>query len=451
MFHKNKKKNFNSSQSNVSNEVINPQIVKRASIAIFALFFTNGVIVNSWYARLPSVRDAMNLSALQLSQILIIAACGSVFGLPLVGYLNEKIGAKIMIVISIFAFAIVMITGLYCMSQNNIILLSLFLFLAQFVVSFCEGAMNIEGGRVEIAAQKNILSTYHGGFSLGTVVSSCLASFVSHMGINIYYHLISIYIVACSSIAIIGHFIMPHRYLRTVFFSKTNKAVTENKISEKKPKELFEDGEKNNINEQETNKKFNPWLEKRTLLIGVTILGSALAEGAANDWLSLSLVESFSQTEAFGALALGIFVAMMTATRIFGSFFVEKYGRVRVLRICTFIGGVGLFVFVFSPWIQLCMVAIVAWGIGSALGFPLGMSASSDDPAKAPMRVAVTSTIAYGAFFIGPAVVGFLAEYLGYRLALSIIILPIIIALIYIPVLKPLPSRMIINDERSDI
>ena len=46
------------------------------------------------------------------------------------------------------------------------------------------------------------------------------------------------------------------------------------------------------------------------------------------------------------------------------------------------------------------------WGLGASLGFPVGMSAAADDPARAAARVSVVSTIGYGAFLAGPPLLG---------------------------------------------
>ena len=51
------------------------------------------------------------------------------------------------------------------------------------------------------------------------------------------------------------------------------------------------------------------------------------------------------------------------------------------------------------------VAGIVLWGFGAALGFPVGMSAAGDDPARAARRVSVVSTIGYGAFLAGPPLV----------------------------------------------
>ena len=62
---------------------------------------------------------------------------------------------------------------------------------------------------------------------------------------------------------------------------------------------------------------------------------------------------------------------------------------------------------------MLVGVGVVVWGLGASLGFPVGMSAGADDPARAAARVSVVSTIGYVAFLAGPPLLGFVADRVG--------------------------------------
>jgi len=61
-------------------------------------------------------------------------------------------------------------------------------------------------------------------------------------------------------------------------------------------------------------------------------------------------------------------------------------------------------------------------GLGASLGFPVGMSAAADDPARAAARVGVVSSIAYTAFLAGPPVIGLLAQHTGILRALFVVL-----------------------------
>jgi cyanate permease len=65
---------------------------------------------------------------------------------------------------------------------------------------------------------------------------------------------------------------------------------------------------------------------------------------------------------------------------------------------------------------------VVAWGLGSALGFPVGMSAAADDPKTAAARVSAVATIGYLAFLVGPPLVGFVGEHVGLLNALLMVL-----------------------------
>jgi cyanate permease len=62
----------------------------------------------------------------------------------------------------------------------------------------------------------------------------------------------------------------------------------------------------------------------------------------------------------------------------------------------------------------------VLWGLGTALGFPVAVSAAADDPQLAAARVSVVATIAYTAFLAGPPLIGFLGDEAGVLHALTV-------------------------------
>ncbi|WP_286218438.1 MFS transporter [Paraoerskovia sediminicola] len=133
------------------------------------------------------------------------------------------------------------------------------------------------------------------------------------------------------------------------------------------------------------------WSEPRTLLIGVVIFAAAFSEGAANDWLSIAVVDGFEQTEAVGGLVFGTFVAAMTVMRLAGTRLIDRFGRVPVLRASGGVAIVGLLLFGFAPSLGLAGLGVVLWGFGAALVVPIGIAAASDDPEQAASRVSVVS------------------------------------------------------------
>src|SRR5699024_7012598 len=116
-----------------------------------------------------------------------------------------------------------------------------------------------------------------------------------------------------------------------------------------------------------------------------------------------------------------------------GTMLLDRFGRVAVLRLCTALAITGLAVFTLVPWLPVAMIGAVLWGMGAALGFPVGMSAASDDPFRAAARLSVVATVGYAAFLVGPGTLGLLADAGGSRPALLAIMVPLVIGLLVIP------------------
>ena len=100
------------------------------------------------------------------------------------------------------------------------------------------------------------------------------------------------------------------------------------------------------------------------------VLAGALAEGAANEWLALLVVEVRDATEATGALAFACFNIAMVAGRLGGGWLITKYGRVRVLQAAGVLGTAGVLMVALVPSVAASLVGGVLWGLGDLGGLP---------------------------------------------------------------------------------
>ena len=122
------------------------------------------------------------------------------------------------------------------------------------------------------------------------------------------------------------------------------------------------------------------WTEPRTLLIGLFVLAMAFTEGTGNDWLGVAMIDGYGAAAALGALTFALFLAAMTLGRWFGPGLLDRYGRVPIVRVFALAALVGLAAGRLRPALPVAMAGAVLWGLGAALGFPVGMSAAADDP-----------------------------------------------------------------------
>jgi MFS family permease len=183
------------------------------------------------------------------------------------------------------------------------------------------------------------------------------------------------------------------------------------------------------------------WLEPRTLAIGVLVLAMALTEGVANDWIGVAVVDGYGAAAWLGSAAFATFVAAMTLGRLSGTVLLDEFGRLRVLWASMAVAAVGVLLVVLGHLAVLVVVGIVLWGLGASLGFPVGMSAASDDPAHAAARVSVVATIGYTAFLGGPPLLGYLGGRFGVLHALLVVSVVLLPSALAVPAARPVRPR----------
>ncbi|WP_196881921.1 MFS transporter [Arthrobacter sp. CAN_A214] len=356
--------------------------------ATYAIFGLNGLVFASWAARIPAASSILGLSSGQIGSLLLVGAVGSVISLPLAGSMSARVGTANTVRLGGAAAAIAagaVASGLWL---ESVPLTGIGLFLFGSGVALWDVAQNIEGADVERRLRRTIMPRFHAAFSGGAFVGAMVGAGLSALEISLPAHLVGVSIVSlCVSLWVPRYF-------------------------------LPEAAHPASAGSGPVPGRLDAWREPRTLLIGLVVLGAALTEGAANDWVAKATVDGLGTSESVGAVMFAVFVAAMTAFRFIGGSFIDRFGRVRVLQVSLGASLVGLVIFVFAPNLPLAALGAILWGTGAALGFPMGMSAAADDPTRAAARVSVVSTIGYTAFLAGPPLLGYLGDVVGIRNAL---------------------------------
>ena len=165
-------------------------------------------------------------------------------------------------------------------------------------------------------------------------------------------------------------------------------------------------------------------------MICYIVLAMALAEGTATDWLPLLMINGYGFDATLGTQIYVGFTLAMTLTRFAGGAFVERVGKVNALYASGILAALGLALIVVSPWPWLAVVAVLAWGVGASLGFPLAISAAADTGSNPAQRVSIAATGGYLGFLVGPPMLGFLGEQYGLRLAMVPVMLAVVLAFV---------------------
>ncbi|MDO5752245.1 sugar MFS transporter [Arthrobacter sp.] len=391
---------------------------------VFIAYAGSGLIFATWVSRIPAIRDDLGLTPGQIGLMLLCMSLGSFVSVAASGLIVLRLGSKLTTRLGILIQTVgFMIMGLGATVFSETLVVGTGLVLVGLGTGSYNTACNIEGAAVERALRRHIMPRLHGSFSIGTVVGAGLGALAASQHVPVLIHLCVMAVAVFIAVLVgTGHY-QADKLLSTALMVDVSDAG---------------EGQAKSAAAKRAGKAkiAAAWRDPRTLMLGALVLGLGLAEGAAGDWVALAMVDGYQATPALGAIGYGIFVSAMTIGRFAGTVVLDRYGRVIVLRVGAGLAVLGLGLFVFAPTKEIALTALVFWGLGSALGFPVAMSAASDDPEHAAARVSVVSTVGYGAFLGGPPLLGLLAEHVGVLHSLLAVLGMLVVAFFLTPVVR---------------
>ena len=362
---------------------------QRAMRAVYASFLLNGAGTASMLSRVPQIRDALHLRPGPLGLLLLVAAIGSLVSLPLAGSVVYRFGsARTAMAMSVVTWARSTLVSAVPKRMWTW-MVAIVLFIDGFGAGQWDVAQNVEGAAVEQGIGRSIMARFHAAFSIGTVIGALGGVAMNALHVDPIWHLLTVATLIGTGVPWQVRGFLPA-------------------------------GAADEDRDAEQHDPWHAWTERRTLLIGLFVLCMAFSEGTGNDWLGVAAIDGYGASAALGSFAYVAFVVAMTTGRWFGPRVLDRYGRVTVLRASALCALVGVVIVVHGPSLATAIVGVLLWGLGSALGFPTGISAAADDPARSAGRVSTVATIGYAAFLAGPSLIGTVGNHTGVLRALTI-------------------------------
>ena len=382
------------------------EIAERSKRALWASFAIMGIASMGWVARIPEIKDANGLSNAQFGLVLLASSFGSIVGAQLAGRLVHTFSSRRILYIS----SILLPAGLCAIGfSTEPIVLACALFLMGFGYSSTDVALNTQAVAVEKILNARSMSSFHAMWSVGafltTVLGGSIARVVSpQMNLGVVAGLCVIAFIPCI-----------YRLL---------------------PPDL--DGHKG---DDETSAKI-PLFAKSVMplwFIGFGLLAALIAEGSASDWGALLLRDEMGIGKGVNASAYASFALAMITARFLGDRALDHFGPARLVRLCGYYGALGWGASIAiavplsesNPLVALVVINLGFVIAGLAIGpmFPAFILAASSIPGIAPsVSSARAFVIGLSGFFIGPSIIGFLAEGTSISIAMAFPVLSLLVA-----------------------
>jgi predicted MFS family arabinose efflux permease len=364
--------------------------LRRARLGVALTFLVTGVVFGTWAARLPAIKQALDLGDGELGIAFMGLNAGAVVGLQLGGALVPRTGSRAALRVALPGYAAALAGPALA---GDLATLTVALFTLAAVNSVVDVAMNTHGVVVERGYGRPVMSSFHAMYSLGGTGGAALGAAAAAGGLGRTPHFLVV-AAACIAVSVLA----AGRLL---------------------PSRADAAGQAERRRTGLVAALTGGW-SGRVVALGALGFCLLLAEGSAYDWAAVYLRDGVGATAGIAAAGVAVFSAAMTAGRLAGDRVAARLGPVTAFRSAALLAGVGFGAALLAGTPAAGLAGLGLFGAGLSLTFPLAISAAGRLDGAAAVAVARVSTLGYLGAFAGPGLIGALAGPLGLPAALGV-------------------------------
>ncbi len=359
--------------------------IGKSRLAVLAAFFTNGALVATWISRIPAIKAKLEMTDSVLGLVLLGTSLGVLTALSISGSLTARFGSGRITLIGAIMMAITI--PLLSLAPRPLVL---FFGLSVYgaALSMMDVAMNEQAVMVEHNAQKKLMSSFHAGYSVGSLAGSLAGALMaSQPKIPLQVHFILASVLFCLLVILMRrHFIIDGKAQKGgIAFSLPHRSL---------------------------------WL------LGLIAFCSILVEVAMGDWSGVYLTQVLNTSSAVAALGFAATSLTMTIGRLMGDFITRSYKPSFVVRVGSAIAILGLLLLVITNSTMVALIGFALVGFGLSNIIPVTYGAAGNTPGLATgIGIAGVATIGYCSVLAGPPMIGFIAEGISLRAAMLAILI----------------------------
>lgn len=365
---------------------------RRARWGVSIVFVALGTLSGSFAARVPALKGQLHLDAGELGTALLGPALGCVLAAPVTGAVLRRLAPRTWIVAGLVPFGVAL--PLTISVGGGVFGLFAVLTGWGLGAGCVDIAMNTEATRVEGLAGKRIMSGFHGSYSLGALAGAASGALCAWLAVA------DVTEWAVTAAIVVAVAAMASRWLPAGRVERRPVGPAGRGVAAGGRPSLPVAG---------------------VVLLCLVALCAFLSEGAVNDWSAVYLHSSLGATPAVAALGYAAFEATMIGGRLSGDRLTTRWRPSRVVRAAASVGAAGLGAALLVGTVPLGIVGFALLGLGLAVTVPLAVTAAGT-LGGGGTSVAAVVACGYLGMLTGPPVVGFVAQQVGVRTALAIVV-----------------------------
>ena len=345
-------------------------------------------------AQVPVIKGATGLGDGAWGTLVLIAAVGAIMAMWLAPLAHGVLGRWSMI----FGF-VVMVAG-FCITgaASDPVIVGAGLFAAAAGSGIADVFANAEVSEAEADTGRSLMNLNHGLFSVAYAVAAGLVAVAREAGLGP----LAVFAGLGSAVAALTPFMVLPQRMDTETESESTGL----------PRALV-------------------WVG------GFVVLAAFLGEAASEGWSALHVERTLNGGPGQGALGPALLATGMAVGRLGAHVFGAGWPPIRVMIVASCLAGVGLITAGFAPSIAVAYVGFLLGGLGVSVVGPLALGLVGQ---AVPRRlrlaaIAQAAGLGYAAFFLGPVLMGFIAEGFGLRVSFYVIgAIMFVVAALLIPV-----------------
>lgn len=373
-------------------------------IANRTAFMIIGCLEAAWAPLVPYVKSAFSLDEGTLGLLMLCTGLGSIMSLPVSGWLCMRFGAKRVIYFSGFlmAFALLAISLMI-----NLWLTAVMLMIFGGCTISIDVAANINGVAVEQKTGRHLMSGFHGGYSLGTLLGAGIMSILFSLGIVPVWAVVVFMIVTLIAM-ILGC------------------------------KDLLSSEQLKSDRKEPVIKKKRYSIPPMVIVIGLLCFIMYASEGAVMGWSAIFVTEERGVDISAAGFFYTAFAVMMTVMRFMGDRIVDRLGRRKVVVLGAWAVSIGFLTVIAIPHIAATAIGFALVGLGAANIVPQLISSASEIKGMAVQNIiSIVNALGYSGILLGPVLIGFVAKHYGLHTSFAgIAVFALVVAVVSYAILK---------------
>ena len=367
---------------------------------IYFSFFIYSFCLGVFFPRIGDLQNQMGIGETTLGLTLLGPPIGVQISLLFADKIFALLGFRLVMCLGVPILGLALV---FSSLTFNPFIFSLSLMLGGFAIGILEVAVNLEADRIEYKISKKIMNRSHSFWSLGFFCSGLTGALFSQMKVSPF--------INFSLSLFLGTFL-------TILFCSKYKPADERPNSS-------------------VNSSLFVKPTKAVMALVVLTFSPMLLESASIDWSVIYMRDIFFTPPFINGMAIVMVALTQFLVRYYADKYVEIFGSEKISKISviTMLIGVLSVCFSNSPYLSLLGFAFI--GGGSAVIFPLAMSAAAQKTDRsAAINVASLAQISFLVFLLAPPILGYIAENFGIRISFGIGLPLVIVSWFFISSLK---------------